>query len=179
MIFLTELGLIGRNRNFPSSCNSVLFSLPPLTCMHTTHTTSEEASGRLGKSKPSFLPLTPSSQWGSQSNLFLMGKHRHEYVRTHAHTHNSNSGSHSTQSSLLPEMQHILGLSLPACGAPQSPPLPLHTQGLSFRELHRHTPAASHGHWHSEFPIVTTHLGLPHGHPLPQLHTRCACTHVL
>ena len=32
-------------------------------------------------------PFLPSAQWGSQSNLFLMGKHRHEYARTHAHTH--------------------------------------------------------------------------------------------
>ena len=33
--------------------------LSSLTPPHTAHTTSEEASGLLGKSKPSFLPLPP------------------------------------------------------------------------------------------------------------------------
>lgn len=65
MVFLTEPELgVGEQKLQLSSSNSVPFSLPPLTCTHTAQTP-EEASGQLGKSKPSFLPLTP---------LFTVGK---------------------------------------------------------------------------------------------------------
>lgn len=104
-----------------------------------------------------------------------MGKHRHEYAHTHAHTHTSDSGSNSTQCSLHPESQHTLGLSRPPGRPPQGPHLHIHTA----RALKTH-PKASCRHWLSEPTIVATHHGLPHGHPLPQPHTRwCACTHTL
>ena len=112
-------------------------------------------------------PFLPSAQWGSQSNLFLMGKHRHEYARTHAHTHTSDSGVRDTQCSLHPKMGRTLGLSLPLAELPKVPHLH-HTQP----ELHRHTQAASRCHRHLESPITATHHGLPRGHPLPQPHTR-------
>lgn len=134
----------------------------------------------LGKSKPSFLPLTPLSQWGSQSNLFLMGKHRHEYAHTHAHTHTSDAESHNTQCSLHPESQHTLGLLQPPGRAPQNPDLYKHTAGA----LKTHPKALCRHCWPSGSTVTATHHGLPHGHLHHSLahtgvraHTHCSHSH--
>lgn len=103
-------------------------------------------------------PSSPPAQWGSQSNLFLMGKHRHKYAHTHAHTHTSNSGSHRIQCSLHPKTEHILGLSLPPCELHTAPQLHIHraralethpfqlSLTLAFRVYHQsHTAQPSMG----------------------------------
>lgn len=139
MVFLTEPELMWLwgtgDRNFDCLRVTVSCSPTPLTCTYTAHTMRKLLVCWAKASHP-FSPLLPSSQWGSQSNLFLMGKHRHEYMHTHAHTHTSDSGSNSTQCSLHPEsqQQHTLGLSRPPGRPPQNP-----TSTYTQPELLRHT----------------------------------------
>lgn len=135
-------------------------------------------------------PFLPSAQWGSQSNLFLMGKHRHEYARTHAHTHTRDSGVRDTQCSLHPKMGRTLGLSLPLAEPPKVPPPPPHTArasqthpgSLSLTQAlgvshHSHssrpptwTPAATASHMlvcaHTRITVTVTHNRLSHTHSI-------------
>ena len=157
----------------------VLFSSTPLHA-RTLHTLLRKLLVCWAKASHPSSPFLPSAQWGSQSNLFLMGKHRHEYVRTHALTHTL-SHTHTHRYPRSRGTQH------PVLTSPQD------TQAHSGSHYHRRTPKSPHLHHALEFhrhtqaplpqtlasysPITATHHGLPRGHPLPHPRTHwCART---
>ena len=109
----------------------VLFSSTPL---HTPHTLLlRKLLVCWAKASHPSSPFLPSAQWGSQSNLFLMGKHRHEYARTHArthtrsHTHTPAIQRHTTPGAHFTPRRNARSGSHYHRRAPQSPPSPLHS----------------------------------------------------